>query len=173
MSRNRRRRMVGEPVIIPPGESGPVVWSGLPKTRLYIFGDELVWFDSDGDPLFVIQLAAIEDVGIQARPNPVSVAFVIFAMGLGAIGAFVSESSTLTAFLYVFGLAFLLIASPALVLRRIMIRTRGTITPLVVMDESKEHILAFTASLQNAIRTARRIAPARVLPPGSGEAPKG
>jgi hypothetical protein len=165
--------MVGEPVIIPPSMPEPVAWLGLPKTGLQIAGDELLWLGPEDEPAFVILLAAIEDVVIQVRPNPVSVAFVLFAIGLAAIGVFVSESTTLTAFLYVFALGFFLLASLCVVNRRLMIRVGGTTIPVFVMGDSKAHVLAFTASLQNASRTARRIAGTRVLPPGSSGTPIG
>jgi len=155
MSRSRKRRPARDTVDLVIQQP---VWLELPGSGLQVIADNLVCWSSDETALFRIPLAAIENVSLRRRIQWAGVRVIIFALGMGAIGAFVSESSILTAILYVVALGLLLIGGVGSIRKTLLIRVTGKLIGVPLGIESAEHAIGFIVSLQEAVRTSKRLA---------------
>ena len=155
MSRGRKRRPARDTVELVIQQPA---WLELPGNGLQVIADHLVGWSSDETALFRIPLAAIESVSLRRRLEWAGMRVIIFALGMGAIGAFVSESSILTAILYVVALGLLLIGCVGAIRKTLLIRVTGKLIGVPLSMEGDEHAVGFVLSLQEAIQTSKRLA---------------
>jgi hypothetical protein len=123
----------------------------LVKTRLCLNGGELQRLNNNGGAILRLPLAIVRSIEVRKKFDPICLVFMAMGAGAAAIGALVSENSTLTVLLYVAGVllvGFGLLGAMAL---QIIIRTDDEVATVQCTDMNDE-AECFVTSVRHMLR---------------------
>lgn len=122
----------------------------LPKSRLYVFDEELQRRNEDGTLLLRLPLASIHKVEFRRPLNPFCLVFVGTGLVCVGIAWFVSANNLLSCLLYVAALVLLVLAIGGMRHDQIVVWTE---TDAIVLDcaEQSDEVKCFVASFQSVL----------------------
>lgn len=131
-------------------EDRPPTTLGLAKTRLVVEDGELIRRDEAGGVMLRFPLDDVEAVEFVRPFNPFALVALGFGAGLGAIGYFVSDYNVVTVFLYVAGMASVLMSLMGMFNDVVLLRVRGEEIRIESPDVAND-IRGFVASLRSMV----------------------